>query len=484
MKYLLPILCIFCLSKALFAQSDKIYGINFAANGLKLSSLNITTGEVEIISQNVLSPDAFQQGVSDFDPIGKRYFYVRGSGNSSEIFTVDGITGQTISSPTMVVENPALGNSVIGITNIAYNWLDDVLYGMNHNYIGSEHLRLCKVDLTTGVITLISDQPVSTEPYLSGNSDIDPINRRYFYATPNNIYTVDLDTGEPINNVAINYPLTGTQTTANLTYDWQNDIIYCLHFLSAPAELRLATIDPINGNMELISQNITSTDGFSMGDCDIDPVGNRYFYIRQNVLYIVSLSDGTVMQTIPIENLNNAVVPIINMSYDDLTNDAPTLLSLDLGDTTEISIGNAIELNAWVGDEATYLWQDGNTAAIRSITTPGDYSVTITRDDFTIQGSVTVEMENTTAINWIDADLRIEISPNPASDFVVYKIKSMNAIDGQLSLLDLNGKVLWSKVIQKGNGTIGVRTLPAGTYVLNYQADGFQMSKLIVVLDH
>jgi len=274
-----------------FAQADKIYGLNFSSNGLKLTTMDVTTGEVEILSSEILSPDAFAQGVSDFDPIGKRYFYVRGNSNTSELFTVDAITGQTISSPTL--SKPGNGNTVSPITNIAYNWLEDELYGVNYQYNGTAtELRLSKVDTQTGEVTIIASTPSSTTPFLSGNSDIDPINRKYYYATPDKIYTVDLDSGETLDNPDIQYPLSGTQFTANLTYDWKNDLLYCLHFLSVPnpdpfsntltSELRLSTIDPVTGAMSIVSPEITSNDGFSMGDCDIDPNGNRYFYISRH----------------------------------------------------------------------------------------------------------------------------------------------------------------------------------------------------------
>ncbi len=474
-----------------FAQADKVYGLNFSANELKLTSLDVNSGEVEILSSEVLSPDIFAQGVSDFDPIGKRYFYVRGGSNDAEIFTVDALTGQTIYSPTL--SQPGSGNTVSPITNIAYNWLDDELYGVNYQYNGnSTELRLSKVDIETGEVTIIANSPSSTTPFTTGNSDIDPVNRKYFYATTDKIYTVDLDSGETLDSPNIQYPMSGTQFTANLTYDWQNDLLYCLHFLSVPnpdpfsdsltSELRLSTIDPISGSMTLISQDITSNDGFSMGDCDIDPTGNRYFYVRQNELYIVSLFDGTVIAQIPVENLNNSVVPMINMSYDDLTTIPSSPITMDMGEPVLLGENETIDVSAWVGDDAIYEWQDGNTDHSRTISEAGVYTVTINKDAFTIEG--TLEVNATVSA---DDDLKLNVdfvvAPNPASENILYTIESANPLTGQLILLDAFGRVLQTNNTVETSGSFSVKEMPSGTYSLQYREGDKVLTQNVLVVN-
>lgn len=491
-KSLLSFVLLFTIIQTAMGQADKIYGLNFVGSELRFTSMDINTAEVEILSQQALSPDIFQSGVADFDPIEKRYFYVRGSGSNEQVFTVNALTGNIINNPVMTGGTTSGANTVTRLTNIAYNWLDGELYGLNHQYNGSEVLRLAKVELETGAVTMISDTPTSTSPYLSGNSDIDPVNRRYFYATASNIYTVDLDDGSLINSPSINYPMTGTQFTANLSYDWQNDIIYCLHFLSVPnpdpfstdftSELRLATIDPTTGEMILISNDITSNDGFSMGDCDIDPTGNRYFYVRQDSLYIVDLNDGSVIDQIAIENQNNAIAPIINMVYDDLTDDNPGDLVMDMGETIFMEPGQTMELNAWVGEEATYQWQDGSIEATLSVSEAGEYSVTITRDAFTIHGAVTVEM-TPVSISELEAGLDFKIYPNPAQESLQYEINGADLLGGTLTLLDINGKPVLSKNISGNVGTLNVKSLSDGTYLLQYEAEGLTVSKKVLIVD-
>jgi len=483
------------LSFQLFAQSeDKIYGLNFAASELRLSSMDLNTGAVEIVSSSILSPDLFTPGVADFDPIDKRYFYVRGTANNIQIFSVDVLTGETISNPVMnSVTDP--GNSTVNpITNIAYNWMDGELYGLNHQYNGAnENLKLVKVNLETGDVAFISQNVVSNTTYTPGNSDIDPINRKYFFTSGDKIYTVDLDSGETVNAPVINYPMSGTQFTANLTYNWQNNLVYCLHFLSVPnpdifsdsltSELRLATIDPVSGEMNLISDEITSNDGFSIGDCDIDPTGNRYFYIRQGNLYTVSLSDGTVLSISPIENQNNAIAPIINMSYDDLTQEPSSNINMDIENVVNLPAGGSIELDMWLGDDVTYTWQDGSNSSTLTVTEPGDYEVTITKDEFTIVGNVTVESGFVATDELTRRDL-FEVNPNPAIGSVNYSFAEDVNVDGLLYLTDSNGRILKSKKVNLQEGTLPLNGIPNGNYFLLYQ-DGEKsgVEQIQVVVD-
>lgn len=473
------------IAQSLLGQAELIYGLNFYGSSLKFTTMDINSGTVEILSDTPLSPDLFQQGVADFDPNEKRYFYVRGLQENTKIYTVDALTGEVVSNPVLTTPTSPGNSTVAPITNIAYNWLDNELYGINHQFNNTEQLRLAKVDLNSGEVTLISNTPTSTGPYITSNSDIDPINRRYIYATTEKIYTVDLDNGELIASPNIIYPMTGGQFTTNLTYDWQNNIIYCLHFLSVSnpnpfgepiSELRLATIDPATGLMTLISQDITSNDGFSMGDCDIDPSGNRYFYIRQNELYIVSLSDGTVINQIPIDNLNNAIAPIINMTYDDLTI-PPTDINMEMGGPFELANGAIMELNAWVGDEANYMWQDGQTTSSIQVDQPGDYAVTITKDAFTIKGNVRLE-GTTVSTNDLDNEIGLNIFPNPSSDYLQYEIEQPNILTNpNFDILDLQGRVLKSISVTSNQGKIDIRALTPGSYFIRYEVGERQLTK-------
>ena len=481
----LTCLLILCLgATTLFAQQTHIYGLNFVNSELRFAKMEISTGEVDILATEVTSEDQISSGVADFDPNEKRYFYVRGLQAATELITVDATTGEVLHRP--LVNDPA--GAIGPITNIAYNWLDNTLYGVNYRFDDGEELRLASVDVETGELTIISASPTSTTPFLSGNSDLDPINRKYYYATSDRIYTVNLDDGETLSEAELIFPNTeGAQFLTNLTYNWVDGQLYGLHFQSIAgqleSELRLATVDATSGQITLLSELPTSPDGYQMGDCDIDPVARRYYYLRQNNLYIVDLTNGEVLNTVPMENPNGAIAPILNMSLDDLAQPPSLALTRELGETAILEPGTTHELDAYVGDQASYLWEDGSTAPRRTISEPGTYEVLITHDELTIKGNIEILAAKPTATQNIDRLEKLQLTcfPNPTDDFLRYRISGMETVQGQLLLRSASGQLLQSLQIREVEGRLTVKDLSAGIYILELQSQGRTVSQQFVV---
>ncbi|MEL6635316.1 MAG: T9SS type A sorting domain-containing protein [Bacteroidota bacterium] len=469
----------------LLAQAGQIYGLNFVNSSLQFARLDPTSGAVNILSNGPISPDQFSQGVADFDPITKSYFYIRGIANNAELIQVNAPSGQLIRRVT--IDNP--NGAVTPMTNLAYNWLEDKIYGVSHEFSGSDRLRLSTVDLATGDLTVISSQPSSVGPYQSGNSDIDPIHRKYYYATPNEIVTVDLDNGEAT-SVNLDYPDNSVnQFFVNLTYNWLDQKIYGLHFLAITdpnpfdtlyftSQLRLATVDAGTGQVDIISELPTSPDGFSTGNCDIDPANNRYFYIRQQQLHVVDLTTGELLDLVPIENNNNAVAPIVNMVYDDQVQ--TQALRMNMPNELSLAPGETLELNAWVGDDAQYRWSDGATEAIRQIDVAGRYEVEITKGDITVVGETTVDFS--TSLRPTSPEERSwQLFPQPASDVLNYQSKSTLQEAVSLEIMDLTGKRVRQTVLDRESGTIDLSDMVPGTYWLRLrEADRVEVQPLII----
>jgi hypothetical protein len=236
--------------------------------------------------------------------------------------------------------------------------------------------------------------------------------------------------------------------------------------------LKLATIDPATGNVNILSDQVISNDGFSMGDCDIDPTNNRYLYVRQDSLYTVNLTDGSLINKMKIENINSAITPLTSIVYDDLTEAPVGFISKEMGETMQILPGETLSLNAWVGDDVSYEWQDGSTNSTLWVTETGEYQVTIKRGGFAIIGTVTVEAGTVVSTGDVEEELGVNIFPNPAQEVIYFELENFNGVQNELELLDINGKSILSKNITASVGNIKISNLATGIYILRFYQNG------------
>ncbi|MFK7972886.1 MAG: T9SS type A sorting domain-containing protein [Bacteroidia bacterium] len=463
-------------------QGAEIYGLNFTNSQLELASLNPATGATNVISPNPISPDRFGSGVSDIDPVSGRYFYVR----DNRLYTVNLNTGQAITSPRLSNST----NAIAPLTNIAFNWLNDTIYGLQFT-LGA--LRLAAADISTGQVRVISTNPISADIFSQGDADIDPIGRRYFYLRDGNqLITVDLNTGLAASKVRVNIPASfGPSAFMNITYNYMDGQIYGLIFkfgtglTPCQGELFLAKADPATGALTVLSNTAVSNDCFSAGVCDIDPTTNRYFYPRQRAngqeIITVNTVTGTRISARPVNRVNSQPVYITNIAFNELYNVAPnSVIPMQMGDQGIIEMkGSSMNLNAWVGPDAQYRWQDGSTKPSLSVTEPGSYEVEITREGFTVKGKV--EVRKTTGLAQNLALNTFTISPNPVQNRLAITIQEQQVLSNpMLSIVDIQGKILRSQKVKASNEIVNVDALPAGIYLLRLSANEGILTKRFV----
>lgn len=476
-----------CTSMTGFAQQmPEIYGLNFINSQLSLASLDPSTGQMDIISPNPISPDQFGSGVSDIDPVSNRYFYVR----ANRLYTVGLNTGRVIQSPALRTAQP----TIAPITNIAFNWLNDTIYGLQFT---TGALHLAAVDPANGQVQVISPTPVSPDIFSQGDADIDPVGRKYFYIRDRNqLVTVDLNTGLAVSKVRVRIPASygSNASFLNISYNFMDGQMYGLVFEpvsgggACQSKLYLAKVDPQTGAITVLSQTPTSGDCFQSGVCDMDPISGRYFYPRgsgSQEIVVVDTKTGNVIGTRNIRNAGgNSPVYITNIAFNELYNNqiaAP--IPMRMGDQGVMDMGSAtsMKLNAFVGPDAQYRWQDGTTDPVFTATQPGRYQVDITRDGFTVKGEVTLTATTTSLPTSLTPDTWI-LSPNPVHDVVqIAWSETQEVSHASVSLFHIHGQKIRSLQLGKGQAHwVQVSDLPAGVYLLRLDTDQGRSSRRFV----
>ncbi len=468
-------------------NAGDIYGVNFTPGTLKLAKLNPNNGAVNLINENALSGDQFSSGNSDLDPNLGRYHYVR----FGQMITADLETGDVLFAPQLTCSSLAI-NPVSPISNIAYNWLDSTIYGLVHV---NSLLYFAKVDPETGVITVLSDGALTGDQYSSGVSDIDPLSGRYFYIRSNQIVTVDINTGALISQETINNPNGAVSPITNIAYNWLTGTIYGLNFkagstsdsLVVDPQLRLATIDPQNGEVVILSENSLSSDEFSSGVSDIDPINGRYYYIRGNRIYAVNIATGALISSAVMSNPNNAIAPITNIAVFKNKDSRPAPINDFIMSDEDLSVSfkNISEFNL------STFWDfgDGTSATDRhahhTYAEAGTYEVMLVSEslggdrDTTYQ---TIEVEGLilSATELDKSEMRVY--PNPADERLWIETGN-EMLGGVLRIFSLDGKMVYEQKLSTDRIELQVSDYQAGIYLLTaVSADGgiTRNSKLVL----
>ncbi len=485
--YLFVVIC--SISVLGFSQTPlNYYGLNFTTGQLRMAEVNVSNGALNIINQSPTSPDQFESGVCDIDPINNRYFYVRGGA----IYTVDISTGNVLHSAGITSSAPI--NASAPFTNLAYNWRDSTLYGLQR-YGG--WMWLASLNPTTGVSTVISQTATSQAMYQSGVADLDPFNRRYFYVNSNRLLSIDLDDGSVITNAFLFNPNGAVAPITNIAYNWITQKIYGLNFKAGanwgPGELRLAEVDPTTGMVTIINETILSADHFLSGDSDINPINNTYTYHRgsggSSQIITVDLATGNIVHSPLIQNPNNAIAPILNIVCPYKVDVAPPPsasfqitphdLTIDLKDQSPYA--------------ANFFWDfgDGTTHTAQhpshTYTSPGTYTVRLVVNNVTgfdtLEQTVEVEAVATSAAPALADEW--SLGPNPSSgDFQLYAPESVGSARQVLvSVADVQGKVVFEQIggFEIGPNPIALPAVSPGTYLVRIQQDEQVEVKRLVV---
>lgn len=218
-----------------------LYGLHHLGSDLRFAKVDPVTGVMTILSPGVIAPEGYFSGVSDLDPYSRRYYFLR----TGRILTVDLDSGAVLNN--VPLSNP--NNAVAAITNIAYNYITNRIYGINYAYVNNTtELRLAMVDPDSGNVTIISPNVVSSQGYLSGVSDIQPASNLYTFTVGSNnsmeIISVDLSTGIAVHRPLATNPNGALLPITNFAYQKLPE------FIPSPAAVFQFTSDGLSVEMK------------------------------------------------------------------------------------------------------------------------------------------------------------------------------------------------------------------------------------------
>lgn len=141
-----------------------------------------------------------------------------------------------------------------------------------------------------------------------------------------------------------------------------------------------------------------------------------------------------------------------------------SLTAPNLGDTITACNGSPVELDAGAGRDS-YLWSNGSTSQIATITSTGDYYVTISDSGSTITSApVHVIFDLCVGVNGENSSAILGVYPSPADDQIKF---SASEDLSEVRILDLSGKVVMTQEsITVKQGVFNTVNLDGGVYFI------------------
>lgn len=272
-------------------------------------------------------------------------------------------------------------------------------------------------------------------------------------------------------------------TGSSYTYLWSNGstadssgmVGAGVYLLTATDSLGCTDSDSITVNEPaVLNANATALDplcnGESTGEIQPSVTGGSpgYTYLWSNgstdsTLSAISAGSYTLTLTDA-----NGCTEVTNYTLSD-----PAAITISSVVTDDNGTGNgAITLTVGGGTGGfTYNWNTGATTQNLSGLTAGTYSVSITdANGCLITGTFIVE--TTVGISPNQFPLSVSVQPNPFSESFSIHLSELGSMHADLSLVDLQGRIVWEKQQVQSDRIIMEASLPAGAYFLRIQVDG------------
>jgi|GEM_PF-2758615 len=150
---------------------------------------------------------------------------------------------------------------------------------------------------------------------------------------------------------------------------------------------------------------------------------------------------------------------------------------VNLGDDTTAVNVDSLVLDAGNSGSA-YLWSTGETTQSITVTTDGNYSVTVTNNAGCQAGDTIQVFFYPVNIRDVDLQQQWSVYPNPAQENIIIEAKG-NVLKTEAVIMDIHGRTVLKTIITGNVNTIPLSGLKSGLYILK-MGDGavFKIEKL------
>jgi Secretion system C-terminal sorting domain len=196
--------------------------------------------------------------------------------------------------------------------------VDNTMYGL-YQTINPPSFHLASIDPSTGQITPIGDAALSSVVNATGSA-LNPYSQTFSFQDEDSWLSVDLQTGEVINDVMVTLPNVNGYFD-NFRFNASDSSMYGLFrqlsydsITGFPsADIRLATCDLSTGNVSLISE-VSIAESFTMTGSTIDPYLMVYYFETEGKFTGIDLYNGQIYSE-PTITLEGAGSSFDNFAY-------------------------------------------------------------------------------------------------------------------------------------------------------------------------
>lgn len=383
------------------------------------------------------------------------------------------------------------------------------MFGL-YRQMSPSSVSLVSMDPTTGVITPVGNQVLSTTINLTGVG-LNPYNFSYNYQDGDSWLSLSLLDGSILSDVTVSLP-SATGDFNNFRFNTADSIMYGLYSQvvfnpttgTYSGDMRLASCDLSTGGVSLISPT-SITSNYTMAGSAINPHLMVYYFITEGKLRGLDLYNGTVYSD-PVITIPSGGNSFDNFAYScadttmyglimengvkclgkidattGIVTPLPTLLNLDnyiMNAATIDPVNGVYYFETMIGNDVVLLGVSLVDGAIVSSATiaNGFYFDMFKMDSDCFEAAAMRPNPAASLSTPLSTDLMV--FPNPSQG--QFTVTSEDEIT-EISIFDAQGKVIYQDLIKDNSTIISTENYAPGVYLLKATFSDLTAVKRIVV---